>query len=436
MTKIQKKIYRRGFLTASLGLGLLPWLEPHRLAGAAPFANGRKLVVFYTPGPPIRSEFWKPTTGNSIDLANATLPAPIDQLNNYKQDIFMLGGKMRLDSGNHAGVSAVLTGHTSKGQDNNQVVGISLDQYLAGKIQENSLVLGAGSQLKQSRAKSRISYLGPSRPVTPIIDPLVAFREVFGSLGEPDANIEAARRLLEQRRSVLDQSATQLISLRKRLTGTEGTNLDYHLEEIRRLESKLSGENPISADCSFTRPGAIDMRSAKAKLPWAKLQMDIMIESLRCGARSVGVLQFGDGGQYFGRPDITEYGVTINKHEHADLQHNVDGELPDSIKLERVYYRMFGDFLDKMKAAKDAQGAPLLDSTVVLWVKSLGLRHGTREMFYMLAGGANSGITKLGKFEDPGDRYVNDLLVSLTDVMGHPIDQFGAPNMNNSPISL
>ena len=431
-----KKIYRRGFLTASLGLGLLPWLEPHKLAGAAPFANGRKLVVFYTPGPPINKDYWRPTTQNSIDLASATLPAPMDQLNAYKQDIFMVGGQLRLDSGNHAGVSAILTGHTSKGQDNNQVVGISLDQYLGQKIGETPLTLGCGTQLNPSRAKSRMSYLGPSRPVTPIIDPLVAFGDVFGSLGEPDANLEAAKRVLEQRRSVLDQSAGQLMALRKRLAGAEGQNLDYHLEEIRALEKKLSGENPISADCSITKPGAIDMRDGTKKLGWAKLQMDIMIESLRCGARSVGTFQFGDGGQYFGTPNIPEYGLVLNKNEHGDLQHNVAGEIPDSIKMERAYYRMFTDFLDKMKAAKTADGKALLDSTVVLWVKSLGLRHGTREMFYMLAGGENSGITKLGQFEDPGDRYVNDLLVSIADIMGHPIDQFGDPKFNSGAISL
>ncbi|MEE9382917.1 MAG: DUF1552 domain-containing protein, partial [Nannocystaceae bacterium] len=151
---------RRGFLGTSIGLGVLPWLVPERLVGASPLRSRRRLVVFFTPNEPINTDYWMPKggSGSEYDLEGTTFPAPFDILNDYKRDLLMIGG-MRLDSGNHAGVTSLLTGHGWHDQDTAGGVDISMDQLLAERLGEEPLLLGVGKRLKGVRGSSRISYL-------------------------------------------------------------------------------------------------------------------------------------------------------------------------------------------------------------------------------------------------------------------------------------
>ncbi|MEE9382569.1 MAG: DUF1552 domain-containing protein [Nannocystaceae bacterium] len=432
---------RRGFLGTAIGLGVLPWLAPERLAGALPLRSRRRLVVLYTPGEPIRRAHWRPQIAESVTsakLSEVTLPEPINELDAYKQDIFMVGGKLKMSTANHLGVCTLLTGTKiiypdgAEGASSARADGISLDQLLGERMGESPLVIGWGGRLHVLRGPSLMSYLGSGRPLRAITDPQKAFAEAFGGIANPSDGDVAAQKFLAQRRSILDQNAKQLITLRKRLAGEDGLNLEYHLDEVRRLENKLSDEGANLEACSGVEPGPMEVPGEKmSRMKPIRMQMDIMIEALRCGARNVGVLQCGDGGQMMGNPCYApEYGVDLDLAEH-DLQHTnattdaSPGDLAKRIQVERGYYRLFAAFLDKMKAATDVDGLPLLDNTVVFWCKALGYRHGCKEMFYMLAGGKNSGITKLGMYEDPGERFGNDILISLLHLMGQTDETFG-----------
>ncbi len=444
LPKKQKLIYRRGFLTASLGLGLMPWLEPHRLAGAAPLPSRRRLIVFYTPGQPIGKNYWRPAMekgATSIDLARATLPAPIDVLNGYKKDIFMVGGQLKLKSKDHEGTCALLTGRANVhpggnpgGQSAARGAGISIDQLLGKRMGETPLVLGYGGRLNSLRGPSLMSSLGENRPVRPIISPTRAFEHLFGGPIGNETEAEAKRRVA-QRRSLLDQNARQLMALRKNLAGGEKLNLDYHLEEIRRLENKLVDDERVAGRCSGTKPGLVKVEGEKtSRMKGARMQMDVMIEALRCGARNISIMQCGGGGQMMTQPCYApEYDLDLTVNEH-EMQHSEGKNMDKRIQIERAYYRLFAAFLDKMKAATDTDGLPLLDNSIVLWCKALGHRHSCDRMFYMLAGGKNSGITKLGTYEDPGNRYTNDLLISLLQLMGQSDEEFGDPQLTQGGI--
>jgi len=212
--------------------------------------------------------------------------------------------------------------------------------------------------------------------------------------------------------------------------GDEAINLDHHLDEIRRLERKLVDDVRIAGMCSGTKPGPIKVGDEKpSRMKGARQQMDVMIEALRCGARNISVLQCGGGGQMMTQPCYApEYGLDLTVNEH-EMQHSEGKNMDKRIQIERAYYRLFAEFLDKMKAATDTDGLPLLDNSIVLWCKALGQGHGCNQMFYMLAGGKNSGITKLGTYEDPGNRYTNDLLISLLQLMGQSDEEFGDPDL-------
>ncbi len=431
---------RRGFLGTSVGLGALPWLTPARFAGAAPLASRRRLIVFFTPNGSLGPTFWKPELAEGATRAELTataLPDPISALNRHRESLFMVGGDIRLPcNGNHAGVSAVLTGYkpTQAGsQDMARAAGISIDQLLGQRMDETPLVLGVGGRLNSIRGQTRMSYLGAGQPVAPILSPLESFADVFGN--GPSDNEVAALRRLAQRRSILDKNAEQLMLLRQRLSGEEGSNLDLHLDRVRDLELKLSDGSALPEACVGPEvPHGLLWNKAKNRMTTIRLHMDIMIESMRCGARNLGVLQCGDGGQMMTQPLFApEYGLDLTVNEHdADHKFNPSktGEiLTNRVAIEYAYYSLFAELMDKLKAATDIDGLPLLDNTVVLWCKSLAQGHGSQKQFFMFGGGQNSGITKLGFYEDPGSHYANDIMISTLQLMGQSDQTFGDPDL-------
>jgi hypothetical protein len=265
-----------------------------------------------------------------------------------------------------------------------------------------------------------------------------AFESVFSGLMQPDAAaVEVAKRAA-QRASVLDAVAGQLGVLRTNLPGEVGQNLDYHLEAVRSLERKLQDDGSSIAGCTPTAPGDTPFDRPEEATTTAQLQMDLMVESLRCGARTVGVLQLGHSGDMFSATMRSEeYALDLgSRHEHVDLAHGWEDQVADRIKLERVYYALFREFIERLAAAPDTEGGSLLDRTVVLWCKSLGYRHAGSNMLFMLAGGQESGITKLGRYLDAGERYQNDLLASCLQLMGQPDTTFGNPEWNQGPLGV
>jgi len=299
--------------------------------------------------------------------------------------------------------------------------------------------VGNGGRLNSIRGQTRMSYLAANQPVAPILNPMSVFKDVFGPTSQEDEQVMARR--LAQRRSILDENAEQLLTLRKRLAGEESSNLDYHLSQIRALELKMAKGNVLPGACVTPGiPSADGWNGARNRMTTARLHMDLMIESMRCGARNVGLMQWGDGGQMMTQPIYApEYGgLDLSENEH-DLDHKYNPKAAQETVTKRVaveyaYYSLFAEFLDKMKAAKDIDGLPLLDNTVVLWCKSLSYGHGASGMFYMLAGGKNSGITKLGTYENPGEHYSNDIMLSVLRLMGQNDEAFGDPKLTQGAL--
>jgi hypothetical protein len=153
---------RRSFLAGASSLALLPWLRSASVSHAAPLPSKRRFVVFFTPNEPIEEAYWKPqgATGNEFSLAGATLPAPIDELASIRDNLLMIGNVRMSNPGyDHAAIGILLTGvpneYPSGDTDQNAAIGggISLDQLLGERLDEEPLVLGTrtGNQNGTSR---------------------------------------------------------------------------------------------------------------------------------------------------------------------------------------------------------------------------------------------------------------------------------------------
>ena len=177
----------------------------------------------------------------------------------------------------------------------------------------------------------------------------------------------------------------------------------------------------------------------------------ILVQGFACNYARVGFLQAGNlGGRT--KPRWPEFELMSDYNDHA-IAHKFNGEdgagsdglsravaLRDCINLQTAYNTLFAETLDLLAATPDADGSRMLDNTLVVFIRQMGVNHNDRRLLWLLAGGANLGV-RGGRYRrlnlDSPYRFVNDLHVTLAHKMGvTDVESFGYEEQNRSPLSL
>jgi len=154
---------------------------------------------------------------------------------------------------------------------------------------------------------------------------------------------------------------------------------------------------------------------------------DLIILALQ--TNTTNVITFGHpGGNRLFPFDGIELGY------HSLTHHGKRQDLLRQLNIIELYYtRQFARFLDRLKAIRDADGQPLLDSTVVMFGSGMGnaSSHSSRNLPIMVAGGG----FKTGqhhRFERHGrdGRPLCDLYVSILQQLGVETDRFSTSTGN------
>jgi hypothetical protein len=458
------RINRRAFLGGIAGsAAALPFLRSFPVSaggGALP-----KLLLIGAPQGPlvgphggtsagVTYEGWRPAGADAEEsLLPAALPDVLSPLDAHIDRLLFLEGVAgyRVENGGaHTAAASLLTGRLRviPGTDANAYLaaGISVDHYIAQQI--DSRVLTTAFRIAgYAPGESYWSYTGPEQPVTAIQNPVEAYSQVFG---DGLAAAEALRQL-ERRTSVLDTVAGDLSTMRARVPAVDRERLDAHLEAVFDLEQDLL--DTASAQC--TAPGqpvsydALDHASFPAVI---RDHTEILVQALACGWTRVASLQMGSfGGEM--RPQWPEYGIdsqTYNCHAIAHAFAGVDGAgsdglaqsiaVPQALQIERTFSARVAHILDRLTQTLDVDGRPLIESTLVAYIRPAGTNHNVDNTLWIIAGGSGVGVSG-GRYLRVGDgddnpRYYNDVLVSLCHAMGLSDEQFGDPQFCDVPVSF
>jgi hypothetical protein len=126
--------------------------------------------------------------------------------------------------------------------------------------------------------------------------------------------------------------------------------------------------------------------------------------------------------------------------EHHELSHAADNDVAASDKLIKInawHAEQIKYLLDKLSAAKEADGGSLLDNSIVLWGNELGAgnSHTYKDIPWLLAGGAGSKL-RLGRFLANKDQPHNNLLLTICHAMGlDDVKSFGIPALCTGPLA-
>ncbi|MCA9543503.1 MAG: DUF1552 domain-containing protein [Myxococcales bacterium] len=421
----------------------LPLLQLPRGARAQGQAFPKRFLVIFQPNG-TKKELWGPQPG---DPETGWSLGPITQpLAPFQDRLVMFNGLDNLAAlegpgGPHQrGMAALLTGQIIAngdfiGGDGRRAGwgnGISVDQHIAQRLNAGTALtsLELGVRVKEAVPRGRMIYRGPEQPVPPENDPVVAFGRVFGQMdGDPDD----LRRMLRQRRSVLDRVFQDFGALERRVAAADREKLQQHAASLRDLEQRLGSMVDRPEQC---RPGvAPSVRDPMSEAEYGALvqaQIDLMVSALACDVTRVGSLQFSTSVNAL---RFTFMGM--NDYQGHSLSHGGDNNEVMQTQWEAMlhwYSQQMAYLLERLASVPEGDGT-LLDNTLILWCNELsrGNTHNLRDLPLVLAGGAG-GALRGGRHLSFDGRGHNDLLVSILHLMGVPQPSFGNPDFCAGPL--
>jgi hypothetical protein len=431
---------RRAFLR---GLGATALLAPfaqlpalQRARAAAP----KRAMFVYVPDGCIPA-LWHPR-GSETSFTLPEMSAPLEPIKQHL--VFLEGLTMYAGGATHeGGIAKVLTGVNPQ----------SLDVFLGDKISADrphrSLQLGVGTTFQNGSGS--MSYIGTGQTVNPDDDPLNAFSRVFGSVSGGGSGDDAAQALKKrQRKSVLDASLADLAALQTKLGRSEKEKLDVHLDSLRELEKRVTGNASPTMACDlsgFNRAGfAVSPtdyypktyhKEENFKL-MGQMQMDLATLALSCGSTNVVSLMWSHA---VSPTHILETGVSTANHDASHYGTQDSQFAKDFVKLKRWFMEQFVYLIQKLASTPD-EGGTLLDNTLVLLCSELGdsNNHDHDSVPFVLAGKAG-GALRTGRYLNFTDKNAGEnephtkLLVSVANALDVPIDSFGFTGKGKGPLS-
>jgi hypothetical protein len=304
-----------------------------------------------------------------------------------------------------------------------------------------------------------VSYKGAGAP-NPVRDkPHEIYQDLFGNLQvkQPDPAGDRATKMTGRiRGSVVSFVHREFAGLRRHLGVAERRQLDHDLQNLSEIEQGFRSIGaPAGAGCVKPEPIAAVPASGDTVQKIADLQLRIIVQAFACDLTRVATLSLGDANSYFTLPGVK---MSDNYHEIA---HKTWGTMKPGAKeaadelvgVDTWFHARFAEYIDRFKEIRTGSGT-LLDDSFVLFANALGHggAHTANKVPFIVAGRAG-GRVKTGQYlnypnvtsftsprpalssQPQGVRCHNDLLTTIGQVFGLPLQSYGLPELNRGPLA-
>ena len=388
-----KHLSRRTFLRgagATVALPLLDAMVPAGRLWARDVADPTRLVCIEmvhgsagSSGFGAAQNYWSPAaTGRGFDLSPTALSAlePYRDLLTIISDTDVEPAEARQPKeigGDHFRSSATFLtqAHPKQTESSDVFVGTSMDQLYANRFGQDTPIpsmqlcienvdqAGGCAYGYACVYTDTISWSSPTQPLPMIRDPRVAFDQLFGAGGTPEAR--AARQ--RSSASILDFLTGEVASLKGRLDPSDRQRMDRYLENVREIERRIqrvvarneSGENRDLPEAPAGVPDSFDEH--------VKLMFDL--QALAFQADMTRVFSFKMGRDASGRV-YPESGIDNGFHpasHHGDNENNIT----DFAQINRYHVGLVPYFLDRLKESMEGD-THLLDKTMIVYGSPMG----------------------------------------------------------------
>ena len=444
MMVTRKAIPRRAVLRGMGATVALPLLDGMLPAFASPPESIARLSIVFAPNG-MNMDNWTPRHPNAgaalgtppaTDGAGFQLSPTLEPLAPFRDRLLVLSGLDNSigdarpgegESAPHERAGGVFL--TSVHPERDGHVGISVDQIAAKELgrhtQLASLELGLHSndvvgQCEKGWSCAYMNTLSWRTPTTPLpveYRPRAVFERLFGDSDSTDPAVRRAR--MQKDRSLLDSVTEAAARLMRTVGPSDRARLGEYLEgmrdverRIQRAEEQSSRELP-NVDRPAGVPGSFEEH--------AKLMFDLQVLAYQTDLTRVITLMLGP--EQSNRP-YPEIGVPDVHHGLSHHQHDPE-KLAKIAQIDAYHTRVFGYYLEKLHATRDADGS-LFDHLTILFGCSMsdGNDHLLQNLPILLAGGSNGRLKGGRHLRYPKGTPISNLYLTLLENVGVPLDSF------------
>ncbi len=411
---LENKTDRRRFLKAT-GVSLaLPMLESVPVLGAA--SGGAKAKRLVCVGGYLgfhQEAIYPKETGRGYTMSQTLQP-----LAGHRGDFTIFSGLDHRAKHGHGEWANYLCG---------QKVGkVSLDQIVARALGQATRF--ESIQLTAGQASRFMSYNHDGVALPMIQRPSVFYNKLFASAADR-AHTEY---LLKSGRSSLDLVRNEAKRLQGRVSARDRHKLDEYFGSVREVEKRmtrqLNGIDLPLPKTDYKLPG-YDPIAPNLMIEAEQLMYDLMALALETDSTRVMTMFLAGLGQVF-----TIGGETLQAGYHALSHHGNDGEkIQDLVRVEVEHMKCLENFISQLKTKTDAEGRPLLDSTIVMMGTGMGNAsdHTNNDLPTVVAGGGfRHGSHVAIDPKADGAPLLGDLYITLMQQMGMEVDRFSNAKRN------
>lgn len=422
---------RRSFVKAS-GLALaLPLLESHKSASAAPApqsttppaiapnAPAKRLVCigaylgYHAPA------FYPEQTGR--DYQTSPLLKPLDGM---RDQFTVFSGLDHRAPNGHKNWRNFLTGAGS--------AAVSLDQVVAAQIGHQTRFASLEITCGQSAGSSQMCFTKEGINLPMIGRPSVLFGKLFSS----ESDKKRLAYVLDSGRSVLDQLNREAKSLQASVNAADRQKLEEYFTSVRDVEKKVKKqrqwmEKPTPT-VDYQLP-EFDPIAPDLSLECEQIMYDMMALAIQTDSTRVLSFLVPAQGQVF-----TIDGQKLSAGYHGLSHHGNDPmKIRDLVRIDLEHTKRFAAFMNTLRNTTDADGRPLLDTTLILSGTGMGNAniHSNRDLPTLVAGGGfkhGQHIALDPKSNAKSAPILGDLYISIMQQLGIEADSFAnaSHNMN------
>jgi len=382
---------RRAFLQSSKALIALPVLESlgfRKFVSAAAAAPSLppKRMIFLGMGFGVTADTWYPdinTTG-----FNYAFPRILKPLAKHKKDLtFIQNLEHQFSNDGHSGSTFWLTGanrYAIAGQSFHNTV--SADQVAAeqlGKetrftsIQLASNSGGGGGSTDGHGPGSSLAWNRQGKPISGLNTPVAAYHRLFSDDSMP---LEQRQKLLSEQRSVLDTVLSDARSVSRRINKTDADKLDEYFQSVREIEVRLSKEEQwLQIPKKRPNPPVNRPEESLEGVEEMRMMYDLMFAAMQVDASRVFTYRMPVNSM------ISSLGAEITAHS---MSHYSAGERRKVSEMrDRTNALLLAEFIDKLKASKEADGSTLFDHAAITMGSNLRSVHSLGNCPTIVTGG-------------------------------------------------
>ncbi len=456
--KVSRRFALRGALSG-IGVSLwLPVLDAMCNDNGDAFAQGEELpttfgIWFWGNG--IHSQYWTPESTGTGDAWQ--LPSHLQSFQELKEHVTYVTGLDMMDGvfkghgwgnvyvlaggdGEPATVTSDVDRHSSTFEVSSATQYVpTIDQLIADQIGGDtpfaSIETGVMDYrgLDMGTTSKNLAHRGPHDFLPPERDPRALFDRLFGGGVPEDVPAGQAPSVIftgELRRSALDAVLEDAKRLQTRLGTSDATRIESHMENIRAIEQRIDSlaVPPAGGDTSLgcALPATpVDPMNATER---GQALHRLVATALACNLTRVYTHLWSGG-----RDDNTYPMININSDHHG-LTHGSAQDNEVAADIEKYIMEQYADMVTVLRDTPIG-GSTALDQTLLYGISesSNPANHVMADYHIVLTGHAG-GKMPGNIYIRPRGRKVTELMLTMLQTMGVPIDNYGSWDNTSSTI--